>query len=109
MLQAFDAVIVVAPEREEGAAHAHVGVYPLVALGNLRGLGSASMDDLESRFTFHAADDEAADQHVAVRAECHRLADFLNYQLVGGREKELAITKLEEVMFWANAAIARRG
>jgi hypothetical protein len=67
------------------------------------------MDDLETRFTFHAPDDERADQHVAVRAECHRLADFLNYQLLDGREKSLAITKLEEVMFWANAAVARQG
>jgi hypothetical protein len=42
-----------------------------------------------------------------VRQACRRLADELNAKLPEGREKSLAITHLEEVMFWGNAAIAR--
>ncbi len=64
--------------------------------------------DLENRFAYHppatAAKREA---HASVRAECRRLADFLNERLPEGREKSLAVTHLEETMMWANAALAR--
>ena len=43
----------------------------------------------------------------SVRAACRDLGHQFNSDLPPGREKELAITKLEEAMFWANAAIAR--
>lgn len=64
--------------------------------------------DIENRFAFHAASrQEKADEHTSARQSCRQLADRLNDLLPEGREKALAITKLEEVMFWANAAIAR--
>ncbi|HEY5141350.1 MAG TPA: hypothetical protein VIJ25_18855 [Methylococcales bacterium] len=64
--------------------------------------------DIENRFAFHAASrQEKADEHTSIRQACRRLADNLNAFLPEGREKSLAITKLEEVMFWGNAAIAR--
>lgn len=66
--------------------------------------------EIEHRFAFHAATtQEKRDEHTSVRQHCRRLADELNERLPEGREKSLAITKLEEVMFWANAAIARAG
>ena len=46
-------------------------------------------------------------EHGSVRAACLELAHQLNDDLPEGREKSVAITKLEEAMFWANAAIAR--
>lgn len=65
-------------------------------------------EDIAHRFAFHAATtDEKRDAHTSVRQHCRRLADVLNESLPDGREKSLAITGLEEVMFWANAAIAR--
>lgn len=65
--------------------------------------------DIEHRFAFHAATtDEKRDAHTSVRQNCRRLADFLNENLPDGREKSLAITHLEEVMFWGNAALARQ-
>lgn len=64
-------------------------------------------EDLENRFNYHPAGVVKGYQHTAVRAACFELAEDLNNWLPEGREKALAITKLEEAMFWANAAIAR--
>lgn len=65
-------------------------------------------EDIENRFAFHAATtEEKRDAHTSVRQNCRQLADFLNEKLPDGRELSLAVTKLEEVMFWANAALAR--
>lgn len=67
-------------------------------------------EDVEHRFAFHTATtEEKRDAHTSVRQQCRRLADFLNDKLPEGREKSLAITKLEEAMFWGNAALARMG
>lgn len=64
--------------------------------------------DIEHRFAFHAAPtQEKRDEHTSVRQNCRALADFINEHVPEGREKALAITHLEEVMMWANAAIAR--
>lgn len=65
--------------------------------------------DIENRFAYHApTTDEKRDAHTSVRQQCRQLADALNEQLPDGREKAVAMTKLEEVMFWSNAALARR-
>lgn len=64
--------------------------------------------DIANRFVFHAATtEEKRDAHTSVRFHCLQLADFLNERLPEGREKSLAITHLEEVMMWGNAALAR--
>lgn len=64
--------------------------------------------DIAHRFAFHPANTaEKRDAHGSVRQECRRLADHLNEQLPDGREKALAMTHLEEVMLWGNAALAR--
>lgn len=64
--------------------------------------------DIAHRFAFHAATtEEKRDAHTSVRQQCRRLADHLNKELPEGREKSLAMTHLEEVMMWGNAALAR--
>jgi hypothetical protein len=66
--------------------------------------------DIENRFAFHpATTEEKRDAHTSVRQLCRQLADMLNGKLPDGREKSLAITHLEEVMLWGNAALARVG
>lgn len=64
--------------------------------------------DIEHRFAFHpATDEEKRNAHTSVRQHCEELAHFLNRKLPDGREKSTAMTKLEEVMMWGNAALAR--
>ncbi|MEU8196354.1 hypothetical protein AB0C10_21460 [Microbispora amethystogenes] len=66
-------------------------------------------DDIANRFDFHPADTiQRAAAHQSIRAECRDLAEWLNENLPESREKAQAITHLEEVMFWANAAVARQ-
>ena len=64
--------------------------------------------DIDNRFEFHpATTEEKKAEHGSVRAAFWDLARSLNDKLPEGREKSIVITKLEEAMFWANAAIAR--
>jgi hypothetical protein len=68
-----------------------------------------SPEDIANRFDFHAASsEEKRNEHTSIRQACRRLAYDLNYRLPEGREKSLAVTRLEEVMFWSNAAVARQ-
>ena len=62
---------------------------------------------LAHRFAYHAPDETKGAQHAQVRSIIGDVADVLDDLLPEGREKALAFTKLEEAMFWANAAIAR--
>lgn len=67
------------------------------------------MPDIRDRFTHHPpATQERVWQHETARGVCLTAAGDLDALLPEGREKELALTKLEEAMFWANAAIARQ-
>lgn len=66
-------------------------------------------NDIGNRFKFHPATETTVPLYANISNECWILADWLNNHTPDCREKSLAITKLEEVMFWANAAIARKG
>lgn len=67
--------------------------------------------DIENRFSYHPPRDEVTkEDHEFVRTVLMRAAHHLDHRIPDdSREKSLAITKLEEAMMWANAAIARRG
>lgn len=66
-------------------------------------------EDIAHRFAFHAATtQEKRDAHTSVRQHCRQLADYINDNVPDGREKSLAITRIEEAMMWANAALARQ-
>lgn len=63
--------------------------------------------DIEKRFTYHAPKPGQPEKYVALREKGKELAYLIASLCPNSREKSLAITKLEEVTFWANAAIAR--
>lgn len=63
--------------------------------------------DLRNRFTYHPPKDDQPDKYNAIRQSLLAMALMLNDLCPDGREKSLAITNLEQVGFWANAAIAR--
>lgn len=67
------------------------------------------MDDKELyvRFSHHKPDIAKGNTHSLVRGLFHELAEKLNTLVPESREKAVTITKIEEAMFWANAAIAR--
>ena len=63
--------------------------------------------ELDNRFDYHKPDDLKANQHDQVRRALKGVAMDVMALTPPSREQSLAITKLEEAMFWANAAIAR--
>ena len=63
--------------------------------------------DIEKRFTYHPPKDGQSDIYVMIRDAAKQFAYLIDFQAVDSREKSLAITALEEAVFWANAAIAR--
>lgn len=66
-------------------------------------------DEVARRFRHYPPPDEArTDAHVHVRSTIAAAAGDLADALPEGREKSLAITALEEAMFWANASVARQ-
>lgn len=64
--------------------------------------------DLVNRFTYHPPqDEETTKKYEMIRSIALSFSAVLNDLVPDGREKALALTKLEEVVFWGNAGIAR--
>lgn len=63
--------------------------------------------DLENRFTYHTPKGDQPQRYHAIRETAKQLAYLITESVPAGREKSLALTKLEEVSMWANAGIAR--
>lgn len=62
---------------------------------------------IENNFRNHTVTAEQAESLGLVRETCKDVAVMLIQHCPDSRELSLALTKLEEVMFWADAAIAR--
>jgi hypothetical protein len=63
--------------------------------------------DIEKRFTYHPPKGDDPATYQFIRAQAKAFAHLLDEKLPEGREKSLAMTHLEETVFWANAGIAR--
>ena len=64
-------------------------------------------EEIANRATYHQPSVRAVELHTRVRIVYEAGAHFINDNLPDCRESSTAQTKLEEFMFWANAAIAR--
>ena len=62
---------------------------------------------IENRFTYHAPDETQVEKYQSIRQKAKEFAYLIDEACPDSREKSLAMTKLEEVVMWANASIAR--
>ena len=62
---------------------------------------------LENDFTYHAPHGDQPKRYEEMRSMAYVLAAHIVTNTPPSREQSLALTKLEEVVFWANASIAR--
>lgn len=63
--------------------------------------------DIDNNFTYHAPNGDQQMRYQSIREIAKGLAMFIDDHCPDSREKSLAMTKLEEAVMWANAAIAR--
>lgn len=73
----------------------------------LRALTEQEEAEIAKRFTYHAPKGGQPQLYEDLRARASTLARRIAMTSPQCREQSLAITKLEEAIFWANAAIAR--
>lgn len=64
--------------------------------------------ELKTRFTYHTPKEDQVPRYNELRETVFALAMGLSQTCPKSRELSLALTKLEEAVMWANAAIARR-
>lgn len=64
-------------------------------------------DFIEKRFTYHPPKEGQPVTYERIRKAAKELAYLLNDVCPESRELSVAMTKLDEVVFWANASIAR--
>jgi len=67
----------------------------------------AVVADMQNRFAYHAPTGNKVNIHAELRNRFGAIALFTLASTPPSREQSLAITKIEEAMLWANAAIAR--
>lgn len=63
--------------------------------------------DLLNRFTYHQPKENQPQKYENIRKNALAFAELINEMCPDSREKSLAITALEECVFWSNASIAR--
>lgn len=63
--------------------------------------------NIEKNFTYHPPKDDQVNRYQCLRDTGKGFAMLIDSACPDSREKSLALTKLEECVMWANAAIAR--
>lgn len=64
--------------------------------------------ELENRFTYHPPTGRQPEKYELIRSKAHQIAFDLVDLCPESRERNIALTHLDAVVFYANAAIARR-
>lgn len=62
---------------------------------------------IENNFSYHSPKEGQPAKYEAIRAKAKELAVLIDKQTPKSREQSLAMTNLEQAVFWANAAVAR--
>ncbi|WP_340032651.1 hypothetical protein NSQ20_12375 [Paenibacillus sp. FSL K6-1122] len=62
---------------------------------------------IENNFSYHSPKEGQPQKYEEIREAAKELAYLLEESVPNSREKSLAMTNLEQVVFWANAGIAR--
>jgi len=62
---------------------------------------------IENNFTYHQPKEGQPEKYIEIRNFAKGFAYLLNDLVPDSREKSLALTNLEQTVFWANAGIAR--
>lgn len=65
-------------------------------------------EEMKTRFTYHSPKEGQPEKYENLRKMARLMASHVEELCPESREKSLAMTKIEEAVFWANAAIARR-
>ncbi|MGE4197661.1 MAG: hypothetical protein AB7G11_11120 [Phycisphaerales bacterium] len=65
------------------------------------------LERIENDYTYHPPFGDQAERYVAIRAKAKDMALFLAATCPPSRELSVALTNLDEVVMWSNAAIAR--
>ena len=61
----------------------------------------------ENNFTYHTPNPDQIPRFPLLRNKASELSELINTNCPPSRERSVAHTKLEEAIFWANAAIVR--
>lgn len=75
-------------------------------MADRRPLTGITIEEVQHRFGYHRADQQAAEQHAAIREAYILLGSVVAQAVPAGREQALAMTALQESMMWANAGVA---
>lgn len=62
---------------------------------------------LDNNYTYHAPDEDQAARYTIIRQTAKDFASLILRYTPESREQSLALTNLEQAVFWANASIAR--
>ena len=64
-------------------------------------------ETLDKNFSYHAPTPDTVALHETIRNQGKRFAELVEAECPASRETSLALTKIEEAVFWANASVAR--
>lgn len=62
---------------------------------------------IEKNFMFHPPKDGQPERYEQIRDKAKEFAYLIEKECPNSREKSLAMSQLEQAVFWANAAISR--
>lgn len=65
-------------------------------------------NEIDTMFTYHPPKPGQPEKYRAIRDKAKELATVIFEMTPDSREQAIAYSKLDEVVMWANAAIARR-